>query len=191
MKNVLKGLMIAAAATTLGGLLLATAYTHEGSEDVTQLRRESRSDIVYLRTRVKELESELAAELANREPSDDLAVDGVIEEDTRIPESEADETESDTVAEDETGEEAVTVPTHMSPETQEPVGDDMETVAPVAQYVIGVYNGMIGVFDASGELVRTINVFVMTLPKAEQEALAVGIPAYSYEEMCRIAEQYE
>jgi hypothetical protein len=39
--------------------------------------------------------------------------------------------------------------------------------------------------------VRVINVFVMTLPQAEQEALAMGIPAYSEEEMWQIAERFE
>jgi hypothetical protein len=203
MTRVLKILTVAAAMVALCGVILSAAYTQTVDEEVTRLRRENRSDIVYLRTRVRELESMLTAELAGRLDPPDLPVDGVPEDTIETAATDEAETDSDTEssAEDSTAEgdvpedgtaadepdtllpesEEVTVPTHNSP----------ETAAPTALYTLAAYNGMIGVFDQGGELVRVINVFVMTLPQAEQEALAMGIPAYSEEEMRQIAERFE
>ena len=212
MTRVLKILTVAAAMVALCGVILSAAYTQTVEEEVTRLRRENRSDIVYLRTRVRELESMLTAELTGRLEPPDLPVDGVPEDTMESEEDPAAtdeaETDSDTessaeegtvgsdvsegdVSEDGTAadepdtllpeSEEVTVPTHNSP----------ETAAPTALYTLAAYNGMIGVFDRGGELVRVINVFVMTLPQAEQEALAMGIPAYSEEEMRQIAERFE
>lgn len=184
MKKWMKILMISAAVVALGGLILSAAYTHTVEDEVTRLRRESRSDIVYLRTRVRELESDLTASLMERLDPPTEAVDGDISDETLH------ETLADTVT-DTPDTEAVTVPTHKAPETEEPSAALPETELPAAMYLLTEHNNIIGVFDASGELVRTVNVFVMTLPEAEREALAVGIPAYSYEEMCGILEQYE
>jgi hypothetical protein len=204
MTRVLKILTVAAALVALCGVILSAAYTQTVDEEVTRLRRESRSDIVYLRTRVRELESMLTAELAGRLEPPDLPVDGVPEDtapeevttdeesaeendtsDTRPEENIDGETDEETSADEPDTllpeSEEVTVPTHNSP----------ETAAPTALYTLAAYNGMIGVFDRGGELVRVINVFVMTLPEAEQEALAMGIPAYSEEEMRQIAERFE
>ena len=208
MKKILFGLVIFAAASLIGGVILTAVYTGAVSDEVAQLRRENRSDIVYLRTRVRELESMLTAELAGRLEPPDLPVDGVPEDTIETAATDEAETDSDTESSAEDGtvggdvsegnvpedgtaadepdtllpeSEEVTVPTHNSP----------ETAAPTALYTLAAYNGMIGVFDQGGELVRVINVFVMTLPQAEQEALAMGIPAYSEEEMRQIAERFE
>ena len=204
MRKVLRVLTVIAATTALCGVILSAAYTQMVEKEVTRLRRESRSDIVYLRTRVRELESELTAGLlAHREdcqPPDDLPVGGGVEEETAEDGTEtetetmsetAENGESEAPSETESDGETVTVPTHNSPETQEPTETLPENDAPVALYVLTVYNGVIGVFDASGELVQTVNVFVMTLPESEQEALTVGIPAYSEEEMRQIVERFE
>ena len=188
MKKLMKILMISAAVVALGGLILSTAYTHTVEDEVTRLRRESRSDIVYLRTRVRELESELTASLMERLDPPAEAVDGDVSDET-LHETLAD-TATETTA-DVPDTEAVTVPTHKAPETEEPSAALPETELPAAMYLLTEHNNVIGVFDAAGELVRTANVFVMTLPETEREALAVGIPAYSYEEMCEILEQYE
>lgn len=182
MKRIWKGLTIFAAALALGWLIFGTAYTRSISDEITRLRRESRSDIVYLRNCVRELEAKLAVGLGEY-PS--KAVGGEAEETAPAPETEA-----------------VTVPVHKAPETGEPETEqatdapagaeaDADTAAPAALYLLAEHNGVIGVFDAAGQVLRTINVFVMTLPEAEQEALRVGIPAYSFEEMCGLVEQYE
>lgn len=179
MKKILIGLVIFAAASVIGGVILTAVYTGSVSDEVTRLRRENRSDLIYLRTRVRELESQLATEILKGQTPPAVAVGGEASEETHAPETEA-----------------VTVPTHKAPETQPSGGEadgagvsGEETAA--AQYILTEHDSVIGVFDASGELVRTVNVFVMTLPEAEREALAVGIPAYSYEEMCKLVEQYE
>ena len=178
MKKILFGLVIFAAASVIGGVILTAVYTGSVSDEVTRLRRENRSDMIYLRTRVRELESQLATEILKGQTPPTVAVGGEASEETRVPDTEE-----------------VTVPAHKAPETQ-PSGEDTqagisdeETAA--ARYILTEHDGVIGVFDASGELLRTVNVFVMTLPEAEREALAVGIPAYSYEEMCELLEQYE
>lgn len=198
MRKVLRVLTVIAATTALCGVILSAAYTQMVEKEVTRLRRESRSDIVYLRTRVRELESELTAGLLAHQdnclPPADLPVGGVADEETAETETVSEDeenSESESPSETEPDGESVTVPTHNSPETQEPSDTHPETDAPVALYVLTVYNGVIGVFDASGELVQTVNVFVMTLPESEQEALAVGIPAYSEEEMRQIVERFE
>ena len=178
MKKLTAGLLIFAAVMTVGWLVLSNMYTHEVSEELTLLRRESRSDLVYLRNRVRELESELyrrgESSPAPAETAADTEADGGITE----PATEGDLTE------------AVTVPTHNAPETQ-PVSEESDTEIPAALYLVAEYNGVIGVFDAAGELLHTVNVFIMTLPEADREALAVGIPAYSLEEALELTERYE
>ena len=62
--------------------------------------------------------------------------------------------------------------------------------SPEPLYTVRAHEGIIGIFDADGTLCRSVNVFVMTLPEADREALAAGIPAYSEEEMRRIAERF-
>ncbi len=182
MKKIMKGLVITVAIVALGWSILSTLYTQTVSEELTRLRRESRSDIIYLRTRIRELESELTASLLNFGNPPSEAVGGDCESDPS----------TDVTTETEGWvTEAVTVPAHKAPETQSPILDAPETEASVALYLLTEHNGVIGVFDASGELLRTVNVFIMTLPEAEREALKVGIPVYSHEEMCRLVEQYE
>ena len=197
MTRVLKILTVAAAMVALCGVILSAAYTQTVEEEVTRLRRESRSDIVYLRTRVRELESLLTAELAGRLEPPDLPVDGVPEDTMESEEDPAATDEAETDGDTESSVEDVTSadePDTLLPESEEvtvPTHNSPETAAPTALYTLAAYNGMIGVFDQGGELVRVINVFVMTLPEAEQEALAMGIPAYSEEEMRQIAERFE
>jgi hypothetical protein len=202
MTRVLKILTVAAALVALCGVILSAAYTQTVDEEVTRLRRENRSDIVYLRTRVRELESMLTAELAGRLEPPDLPVDGVPEDTMETAEDPAATDEAETAGDTESSVEdgnaedgtAADEPDTQLPESEEvtvPTHNSPETAAPTALYTLAAYNGMIGVFDQGGELVRVINVFVMTLPQAEQEALAMGIPAYSEEEMRQIAERFE
>ena len=179
--NLTKGILISIASITLIWLIFSTAYTYTVSEEVIKLRRDSRSDIVYLRNRVRDLEAALKTDIPAGVTSPDTNEDDVATRET--------EGSNQDTAPAET--EAVTVPTHQSPETQAPSVDAPHPLPSTAAYLFTEHNGMIGVFDAAGELVRTINVFVMTLPEAEREALYVGIPAYTYAEMCELAEQFE
>jgi hypothetical protein len=180
MKKFLRGLGVTAVIIAIGGVAMSWMYTQNVSEELTRLRRESRSDIVYLRTRVRELESELTACLLNQLEPPSEAVDG----------EEAPPVEQDTPA-PEAGTEAVTVPTHQAPETQTPTLDLPDSEATDAEYFLSEYQGVIGVFDNSGNLLRTINVFVMTLPEAERVSLKIGIPVFSWEELDSLLEQFE
>ncbi len=106
------------------------------------------------------------------------AIESDVESDAETatePEGESDTPETETIE----------LPTHDRPETLPP-----ETPSTLL-YTVGAYEGRIGVFDATGRLIRTVNVFLFALPESDREALAVGIPAYSREEMLRIVERYE
>lgn len=189
MKKMLKVLTVILASAAFAGVLLSVAYTQTISDELTLLRRENRSDIVYLRNRVRELESDLKNTILDCwTPSEEESMETEADAEETLPEEDV-VVDTEAEIESEEVEESVTIPTHNSPETQ--VGEHEDTEAPVASYLLTVHNGVIGVLDASGELVREVNVFVMTLPEAEQEALAVGIPAYSEEEMLALLERYE
>lgn len=182
MKKLMKGLLITAIAIAIGGVILSALYTQTVSDELTRLRRESRSDIVYLRTRVRELESELTACLLGQwqPPSEAVGGSEDLSEDT-----------CEVTDNHESQKEEVTVPTHQAPETQAPTVQSPDQEGCDAVYVLAEYQGMIGVFDHYGKLLQTVNVFVMTLPEAERAALEIGIPAYSYEDLCTILKQYE
>ncbi len=191
MSKCTKGLLIAALCLLTTWLGLAYLYTYSVSEELAMLRREDRSDTVYLRCRIRELESKLTAGLQEILPVEPV---GGVGEETTAPAETEEERESETVTDTavETAApdtEAVTLPVHQSPETQAP--SEPETAIPPSLYLIAEHKGIIGLFDASGELLRSVNVFVMTLPEAEREALAVGIPARSWSEAVEMLDRYE
>ncbi len=103
----------------------------------------------------------------------------------------ADEADVTTAYEQETSAEtdSMEFPTHNRPETEAPSTEEIAP-APIL-YTVAAHEGRIGVFDATGRLIRTVNVFLFSLPEADREALTVGIPAYSREEMVDIVSRYE
>ncbi len=100
-------------------------------------------------------------------------------------------TESESITEREslTETEAVTLPTHNGAETE--ASDEGESAPLRALYTVAAHEGRIGVFDETGRLIRTVNVFLFALPEADREALEVGIPAFTREEMTEIVARYE
>ena len=92
------------------------------------------------------------------------------------PESTAPETESES--------ESIKQP-EASPETDAP-----ETAVPTALYTVREIGGRIGIFDMGGALVRTLNVPVSTLPRADRQQLAVGITIHSEEELQTLIEDF-
>ncbi len=88
--------------------------------------------------------------------------------------------ESDT-ATDTTGTQSETLP---KPEAAP------ETTLPTAMFTVREVGGRIGVFDASGVLVRTLNVSVATLPRADREQLSVGITLGSEQELQALIEDF-
>jgi hypothetical protein len=192
MSKTAKGLLIAALCVLTTWMGIACLYTYSVSEELKTLRRESRSDTVYLRWRIKDLESELAAERAEGmlpptesvggAPSETEEGEVTAHEDTEEVTTDTPETRPDASTEE------VTLPVHQSPETQAPTEE--ATDAPVSLYLIAEHNGIIGLFDTSGALLRSVNIFVMTLPTADREALAVGIPASSWEEALTVLDRF-
>ncbi len=65
-----------------------------------------------------------------------------------------------------------------------------ETTAPTVLYTVREIGGRIGIFDADGALIRTLNVPVATLPRADREQLAVGITLGSNEELQALIEDF-
>ena len=59
-----------------------------------------------------------------------------------------------------------------------------------ALYTVRKLDGRIGVYGADGTLLRTINVSVATLPRADREQLAAGIVLYSEQELCDLIEDF-
>ena len=57
-------------------------------------------------------------------------------------------------------------------------------------YTLAIYNGRIGVFDATGRILCTLNVFVPSLPASDYAALLAGVPIYSQEQMWEIWDKY-
>ena len=65
-----------------------------------------------------------------------------------------------------------------------------ESTAPAVLFTAREVNGRICIFDANGALVRTVNVPVATLPRADREQLAVGITIHSEEELKALIEDF-
>ena len=196
MSKTAKGLLIAALCILTTWIGLSTLYTYSVSEELSLLRREGRSDTVYLRCRIRDLESELSAGLTTQEPAPDEPADqeaaAEASSDREVSTSMTPDCEIPTQSPDgqEAATEGVTFPTHSSPESLP--APDRETQAPPASpYLIAAHEGIIGLFDATGALLRRVNVYVMTLPEADREALAVGIPAEDWEEALAILGSYE
>ena len=193
MKQVTKILLFGLLAISLLWSALSTLYAQELSEELTSLRRENRSDNVYLRNRVKDLESEIKdyLRLSLQAVGGNGLNHGNIHDKETAPETKpitTDASSAETEGTSEPSTEEVTVPVQNSPETQPP--EDVPTIeaSPAALYVVTEHNGIIGVFDSAGELVRTVNVLTFALSQADREALQLGIPAYSEQELIEILE---
>ncbi len=96
----------------------------------------------------------------------------------------AESTHESTAPETESQSESIKQP-QAAPETDAP-----ESAAPVALYTVREIGGRIGIFDLGGALVRTVNVPVATLPRADRQQLAVGITIHSEEELQKLIEDF-
>lgn len=185
MSKTVKVLLITAFCVLVAWAGLSTLYTYSVAEELTTLRREGRSDTVYLRCRIRDLESELAA---HREEKPSLSTEPADGE--PVTETPADDTTAPLPSDTEVATEEVTVPTHSSPETAPVGGESPSEPSRVSPYLVASHEGIIGLFDASGALLRTANVYIMTLPESDREALTVGIPAGDWAEALEILERY-
>lgn len=197
MSKITKGLLIAAFSVLTVSLIFSTMYTYSVSEELSLLRREGRSDLVYLRSRIRDLESELSAQQADTDVSVTIPAGGDDPADgpANGPTNGADGTDTDREASTSTPAEEteeVTIPTHSSPETSPPADTEASAAPlPASPYLVAAHDGVIGIFDATGALLKTANVYIMTLPESDRSTLEVGIPAGSWAEALRLLDMYE
>ncbi|MBE6767814.1 MAG: hypothetical protein E7549_02745 [Ruminococcaceae bacterium] len=78
------------------------------------------------------------------------------------------------------------------PDAPAKTGEDAATVSTADPHaVVGVFEGRLAVFSPHGDTPAAVyDVFVSSLPAAEQEALYVGIPVYSETALQRLLEDY-
>ena len=197
MSKITKGLLIAAFSVLTVSLIFSTLYTYSISEELSLLRREGRSDLVYLRSRIRDLESELSAQQADADVSVTIPVGGddTADGSANGPANGADGAGADnevTTSPSSEETEEVTIPTHSSPETSPPADTEASAAPlPASPYLVAAHDGVIGIFDATGALLKTANVYIMTLPESDRSTLEVGIPAGSWAEALRLLDMYE
>ena len=107
-------------------------------------------------------------------------LDGLQQEDEPFTESDAESTAPETETETETESQSIKQP-EAAP----------ESTAPAVLFTAREVNGRICIFDANGALVRTLSVPVATLPRADREQLAAGIPLISQAELDALIEAFE
>ncbi len=191
MNKLTKAITISAAVLLLGGAGISGAYAHALSERLEDLRRESHSQGIYLRSRIRELESEWRASLMAGIGNGDLPAGSPwsgwsFGKDTDSSDSKEPMTDpsANTPIESVPVESTEALPPSVEEATL-PILNTPETLpAPevTAVYLVTEHNGIIGLFDAAGELLESVNVFVMTLPEADRMALENGIAVGSFEE---------
>ena len=59
-----------------------------------------------------------------------------------------------------------------------------------ASHTVQEYNGIIGIFDGNGMLIREVDIEVSTLPESDREDLSVGIRVYSSDELEKLIDQF-
>ena len=191
MRKITKWLLISIASLSLGWSSLASIYTFSVADDLTTLRKENRSDVSHLRNRIRELEAELSAYLLDHVEQPTIPTGGEPESSPSTETTMPEDTTESMRPEDTTdvATEEVTIPTHQSPETEASNKIEADTIPTL--YLVAERNGIIGLFDSTGNLMQATNVFVMTLPEADRKILSVGIPANTLDEALSILEQYE
>lgn len=185
-KKTVKWLFAAAVALAITQSGLTAVYVHDLSEKLHRSRLEGFSDTAYLRSRIRDLEStwretvqDVLAMIPEADTSPARGEETASHEESREPAS-SDGREDTASPDTEGSREEVTLPTHESPAA--PSMGEEEGTAPAPSYVVAEHRGIIGLFDHEGRLLRTVNVFVMTLPEADRTALTAGIPVSSLEE---------
>ena len=164
MKKWLKICLVFSAVLFLGATVFSGLYAKHQSDTLTELRRKSTAEAIRLRYRMEVLEDELLEKLEEWK-------------DSAIP-----------VGNDGHGSD---LPATDTEELTVPEANTPETMPPARWYTVSVYENIIGIFDSDGRAVRTVNVVVDTLPRADREELTAGIAVYSEEELQALVERYE
>lgn len=183
MKKGIKICIVLLVALALGGHALGFGLWNQLQDSAEAWAKRGLRHWLSLQARVEELEDALAVFRQDEGTAEEE--DTVTSEVERVtsPDTEAFVTE------------AATAPSETPTEPDTEAGSLPHTVAtevdtsPAAAYIITAYQGIIGVFDDSGRLIETVNVAVMTLPSADREALAEGIPALGMDEVRKILDR--
>ena len=172
---------------TVSALLCAigsTAFAASMKEQLTHTKERALLDRISLRADLRTLEDRMNEMLAgwfpsetSPKPSVGTAADVATDSESITEIDAASDTETDGTEESET----------IAGAESENSADSLPT--PTAAYVITVHEGVIGVFDTDGALVRVVNVYVETLPQADRAALAEGIEAADEQEMREIVDR--
>ena len=165
MKKWLKICLFLSVVLLFGTAVFSGLYAKQQSDTLTELRRRSTAEVIRLRYRMEVLEDELLAKL--------------------------DEWKDAAIPVGNNGHGGDLSVTEATEELTVPEANTPETMPPARRYTVSVYENIIGVFDSDGRAVRTVNVVVDTLPRADREALTAGIAVYSEEELQALIERYE
>ena len=186
MRKLTKVLLAGAVLLSLGGSTVATAAAVTINNTLEELRCRSISDNLSIRSRVSQLEAVLTdklPELMDKASEVLSAAQGDHDEAQDAIPANADASDKEQPADV-----PADAPADGMGEVTSPALHAVD--APAETYVIRTYNGIVGVFDGDGLLIRTVNTAVDTLPAADREALENGITAESFERMCEIADMY-
>ncbi len=167
---------------------LSIVYRQQLWEQAGLMAKQQLHRFLSVTRRLEDLQDTLLGILSGNEEDTDAVVVGGIPEDTTaqatenvtLPSEEPTEThppaETDTnapaAAETEADTETNTEKTPVSTDTQVP-----DLTEPSGGYTVKAHEGIIGVFDAEGCLIESVNVSVITLPEADRRALEEGIAA--------------
>lgn len=181
MRKLTKVLLAGALLLSLGGSAAATAAAVTINNALEELRCRSISSDLTIRSRVDQLESVLTEKLPG-------LMDKALDVFSPVDNALADGHDAAPAAEGALPADADIDPADGIGEVTSPALHAVD--APAEVYVIRAYNGIIGVFDADGLLIKTVNTAMSTLPVSDREALEEGITVGSFEEMNGIMDMY-
>lgn len=183
MKKLIRGLVVVTLLLSWGGTALTAAFAINLRDALTSYRQKNLRENLSLRARLSQIEDVLesgADRLLGEETSPNGNAAAADAPAATLPVAGDESAPSDATSTDE-----VTNPGAHAAE--EPTA---EASGRSAAYRISEYRGIIGVFDSDGVLIRTVNVRVDTLPTVDQEDLAIGIVAATWQEMMDIVGAY-
>lgn len=184
MKKLIRGLVVAALLLSWSGTALTAAFAVNLRDALTSYRQKNLRENLSLRARLSQIEDVLESGadrlLGEKTDPDGGAVAADAPAETLPVAGDTESSQPDVTCTDE-----ITHPgAHAAEEPT--AGESGQT----GHYRISEYRGIIGVFDGDGVLIRTVNVRVDTLPAVDQEALAAGIPADTWQDMMDIVDAY-
>lgn len=186
MKKKAKTILIFLTVVSLLCSLSSTALAMSIQRTLVNARERSLAECLNLRTRIRTLEGQLKEAMVGW-----IALDTTSESEWEHPSADV-ETATESVTE-ETNEVAAVGGTSINADDIAYGAADGTTetsFAPSPVFTIKVYEGVIGVFDDGGKLIRTVNVYVETLPAADRNALSMGICVTGEQEMRAIVDRY-